>query len=81
MSESKFAERKEQLKAEFGQVDQQRKKLIEQRSELDRQLSVLNERIIRLDAAYVELLNFEPDPKPEEKSPEEDKVPEVVTTH
>lgn len=77
MSDSKIADRKAELRAEFIKVDQERKQLIEQRSNLDRQLALVNEKIIRLDAAYVELLNFEPDPKPE---PAEAKD-EPVTTH
>ncbi len=79
MSESKFAGRKAELRAEFAEVDKLRKQTIEKRAELDRQLAALNEKIIRLDAAYVELLNFEPDPKPE--PPAEVKVPETETTH
>ena len=79
MSDSKFTERKVELRAEFIAVDKERKQVIEQRSILDRRLAELNEKIIRLDAAYVELLNFEPDPKPEK--PVEVKVSEVETIH
>ncbi len=81
MSESKFAERKAQIRAEFNAADKEKQRLVDERSKLDRQLSLIAEKIIRLDAAYVELLNFEPDPKPEEKPAEEVKVPDSVTTH
>jgi len=61
MSDTKISERKAEIRAEFDTAERERQLLVQRRSELDRNLSAVMEKIVRLQAAYAELARLEPD--------------------
>jgi len=67
MSDTKISERKAEIRAEFDAAERERQILVQRRSEIDRNLSVVMEKLVRLQAGYAELLRIEPEDESEAK--------------
>jgi len=70
----KLSVKRKELESKFGQLDEQRERLVKQRSNLDRQIAVIAEEQVRLQGEFrvIEELSKEKD-EPELKIPKEKK--------